>query len=294
MKRVSDSGSSDENAAEKKARVAAAISNEVAAMESLEGIQLTASSMGAVLESPHEIVEIVHTDDIVQDEESLTVENNIDTLIEYMDITKPLNTLRSLLEQRTGTDLSDYRFFLQDVQELDASKNLVNQCVQGEGLVQINVNIAEMDGIKKINIADVLKPAEEITMSPPINDEVSARIYLLGDTTFVESSGHQRRNESSIEEQDSLRWIIAPDFRKIQEKHGISSDPSAWTVDHVKLWLEWATHHFKIPKIGHNEWKYSGQDLMSMSQENLREKIPFDPDDVFWAHVELLRKFKII
>ncbi|CAL1272278.1 unnamed protein product [Larinioides sclopetarius] len=294
MKRVSDSGSSDESAGEKKARVAAAISSEVAAMESLEGIQLSASSVGAVLESPHQIVEIVHTEDIVQDEESLTVENNNDTIIEYMDITKPLNTLRSLLEQRTGTDLSDYRFFLQDVQELDATKNLVNQCVQGEGLVQINVNIAEVDGIKKINIADVLKPAEEIAMSPAINDEVSARIYLLGDTTFVESTGHQRRNESSIEEQDSLRWIIASDFRKIQEKYGISSDPSAWTVEHVKLWLEWASHHFKIPKIDHNEWKYSGRDLMGMSQESLREKIPFDPDDVFWAHVELLRKFKII
>ncbi|KAF8796213.1 GA-binding protein alpha chain like protein [Argiope bruennichi] len=231
MKRVSDSSSSDESAAEKKARVTAGITSEVASMENLE-------------------------------------------------------------EQ--GLDLSDYRFFLQDVQELDATKNLVNQCVQGEGLVQINVNITEMDGIKKINIADVLKPAEEIAMSPAVNDEVSARIYLLGETTFVESTGHQRKNESSVEEQDSLRWIIAPDFRKMQEKHGISSDPSAWTVEHVKLWLEWATHHFKIPKIDLNEWKYSGRDLMSMSQESLREKIAFDSEDMFWAHVELLRKFKII
>ncbi|XP_055947662.1 DNA-binding protein Ets97D-like isoform X2 [Argiope bruennichi] len=294
MKRVSDSSSSDESAAEKKARVTAGITSEVASMENLEGMQLSAGSMGAVLESPHEIVEIVNAEDIVQDEESITVEGNIDTLIEYMDITKPLTTLRSLLEQRTGLDLSDYRFFLQDVQELDATKNLVNQCVQGEGLVQINVNITEMDGIKKINIADVLKPAEEIAMSPAVNDEVSARIYLLGETTFVESTGHQRKNESSVEEQDSLRWIIAPDFRKMQEKHGISSDPSAWTVEHVKLWLEWATHHFKIPKIDLNEWKYSGRDLMSMSQESLREKIAFDSEDMFWAHVELLRKFKII
>lgn len=45
----------------------------------------------------------------------------------------------------------------------------------------------------------------------------------MGDTTFVESTGHQRTSESSVEEPDSLRWIIAPDFRKIQEKHGISS-----------------------------------------------------------------------
>ena len=56
---------------------------------------------------------------------------------------------------------------------------LVEQCVQGEGLVQINVEIkvgrkitpahvmiiscvqVEPGGLKKINIVDVLKPAED-------------------------------------------------------------------------------------------------------------------------------------
>ena len=56
---------------------------------------------------------------------------------------------------------------------------LVEQCVQGEGLVQINVEIkvagnnpsrcygllscvqVEPGGVKKINIVDVLKPAED-------------------------------------------------------------------------------------------------------------------------------------
>ncbi|GFR25689.1 DNA-binding protein Ets97D [Trichonephila clavata] len=294
MKRVGDSITSEETAAGKKIRIASAISSELVAVEHLE--PLSGNPLD-VIEHQSEVVEIVHASDgsfITSDVESLGLENASNTIIECMDITKPLTYLRSLLEHRTGLDLSEYRFFLQDIQELDASKNLVNQCVQGEGLVQINVNISEMDGIKKINIADVLKPSEEIAVSP-VNDEVSARIYFLGDTTFVESTGHQRRKESSeADVQEPLRWIIAPDFRKLQEIHGIPNDPSAWTVEHVKIWLRWATQHFKITKINLNEWNFSGKDLITMTEEKLLEKVTFDPDDVFWAHVELLQKFRII
>lgn len=48
-------------------------------------------------------------------------------------------------------------FFLQ----LEPQKNLVDQCVQGEGLVQINVELVETEQDKRINIVDVLKPTEE-------------------------------------------------------------------------------------------------------------------------------------
>lgn len=296
MKRVGDSITSEENITDKKIRIATTISNEISDVESLGSIQLSTNSLD-VIDQQSEVVEIVHASDgsfIASGVDSFALDNISHTLIECMDITKPLTYLRTLLEQRTGLDLSDYRFYLQDVQELDASKNLVNQCVQGEGLVQIYVNITDIDGIKKINIADVLKPSEEISVSPA-NDEVSARIYFLGDTTFVESTGHQRRKESSeTDGQESLRWIIAPDFRKLQEIHGIPNDPSTWTVEHVKIWLKWATQHFKITKISLNEWNFSGKDLITMTQEKLLEKVTFDPDDVFWAHVELLQKFRII
>jgi len=45
------------------------------------------------------------------------------------------------------------------LQQLESHKNLVDQCVQGEGLVQINVQIKPMQ--KRINIVDVLKPADD-------------------------------------------------------------------------------------------------------------------------------------
>ena len=47
------------------------------------------------------------------------------------------------------------------VLQLEEHKNLVDQCVQGEGLVQINVEIKTEPEGKKINISDVLKPTEE-------------------------------------------------------------------------------------------------------------------------------------
>lgn len=42
---------------------------------------------------------------------------------------------------------------------MESHKNLVDQCVQGEGLVQVNVQIRTTQ--RCINIVDVLKPAED-------------------------------------------------------------------------------------------------------------------------------------
>lgn len=43
--------------------------------------------------------------------------------------------------------------------QLEDHKNLVDQCVQGEGLVQVNIQI--QSNLQRINIIDVLKPAED-------------------------------------------------------------------------------------------------------------------------------------
>lgn len=47
--------------------------------------------------------------------------------------------------------------------QLDQTKNLVSQCVQGTGMVQINVEVkSEPDILPRLNIVDILKPADEI------------------------------------------------------------------------------------------------------------------------------------
>ena len=58
-------------------------------------------------------------------------------------------------------------FVSTDTQPLSGESTLVDQCIQGEGPVQINVQIKEdirEDGrkVRKINIIDVLKPSDEV------------------------------------------------------------------------------------------------------------------------------------
>ena len=51
---------------------------------------------------------------------------------------------------------------MQDSIELEADKSLVEQCVQGEGMVQINLEVKSQPGVKpKINILDILKTADD-------------------------------------------------------------------------------------------------------------------------------------
>lgn len=69
-------------------------------------------------------------------------------VVQHMEITEPLTTLRELLEARLSCNLSEHEFYLQDSLLLDPSKNLVEQCVQGEGMVQINVEVKSQPGIK--------------------------------------------------------------------------------------------------------------------------------------------------
>lgn len=83
-----------------------------------------------------------------------------DIIYVYMDIQSPIQTLKILLQDKTKKDLSDYDVWLQNVQMLEPFKTLVDQCVKGEGLVQVNAQI--LDDSKRINIADVVKPTEEV------------------------------------------------------------------------------------------------------------------------------------
>lgn len=139
--------------------------------------------------------------------------SHVGVIAQHMDITEPLTSLRSLLEQRLAVSLQDYAFFLQETQELNANKNLVDQCVQGDGLVQVNVEIINKDGVRKINIVDVLKPAEEIlTVSPN-----TVQQELIGEPPVVRKVVLPETEEP----ENVTRWIVSSEFKKEQEKHKI-------------------------------------------------------------------------
>jgi len=78
-----------------------------------------------------------------------------------LDIQEPLAELKNQLERDTGLDLKGHDIYLQDSQRLPEQSTLVDLCSQGEGLVQIDVEIKDEGFLRKINIVDVLQPSEE-------------------------------------------------------------------------------------------------------------------------------------
>ncbi|XP_076300462.1 DNA-binding protein Ets97D isoform X2 [Lasioglossum baleicum] len=194
---------------------------------------------------------------------------NEGVLIQHMDIREPLSTLRNLLEQRLGVELTDYSFWLQDAQMLESHKNLVDQCVQGEGLVQVNVQIKATQ--RRINIVDVLKPAEDY-------------IELAENTTAPVNE--DKRNV--------IRWMVDPQYKKEQERLKIPPDPKDWTQTHVKHWLQWAVRQFNLASVRLADWNITGQQLCNLTLEEFQAKVPLDPGEVFWTHLELLRKCKFV
>ncbi|XP_029178840.1 DNA-binding protein Ets97D [Nylanderia fulva] len=198
-------------------------------------------------------------------------EYNEGVIMQHMDIREPLSTLRSLLEERLSIDLKNYSFWLQNAQMLESHKNLVDQCVQGEGLVQINVQIKPMQ--KRINIADVLKPAEDY-------------IEVVENNSPVPVAQENKRNV--------IKWMVDAQYKKDQDRLKIPSDPKDWSETHVKHWLQWAVRQFNLVSLRLADWNITGTQLCNLTMDEFHAKVPLDPGDVFWTHFELLRKCKFV
>ncbi|KAK6645417.1 hypothetical protein RUM43_001694 [Polyplax serrata] len=246
--------------------------NEVKILDSPDvGLSEDMDDHGCEMVSPEEFLiqngtHLLYSDDISLLNVKNEVENGI--IIEHMDIQCPLSTLRNILQKRFNIDLSDYKFWLQDAQMLEPHKNLVDQCVQGDGLVQINVEIKIEGDAKKINIIDVLKPTDE----------------------FLED------NEEKFEDkkEHTAQWVIDSNFSKELERLKIPKDPKLWNKQHVKLWLVWAVRQFNLSGLKLSDWMINGSELCKMSLASFKKKVPKDPDDLFWTHLELLRKCKFV
>lgn len=72
------------------------------------------------------------------------------------------------------------------------------------------------------------------------------------------------------------------------------SDPEEWAVEHVQIWLQWAVRHFNLVRIQLANWSINGRELFAMKRDQFKDKVPVDQNDIFWTHLELLRKCKFV
>ena len=42
------------------------------------------------------------------------------------------------------------------------------------------------------------------------------------------------------------------------------------------------------------DWNITGKQLCELSLDDFQKKVPLDPGDLFWTHLELLRKCKFV
>ncbi|XP_030764284.1 DNA-binding protein Ets97D isoform X2 [Sitophilus oryzae] len=232
---------------------------------------------------------IIHSlDSVAEFEENLMNELDSDFMnmvdpsshyvMQHMDIREPLSKLRKLIERKLNMNLANYVFALQDTQMLEDHKNLVDQCVQGEGLVQVNAQV--QPNFKKINIIDVLKPADDY-------------VDMEGSSSTVEVEEAKDLEETEAAK-NVVQWQVDLQYKREQDRLKIPLNPEEWSVLHVRHWLQWAVRQFNLSNIKLSDWNISGKDLYKLTMEDFQKIVPNDPGDVFWTHLELLRQMKVV
>lgn len=232
---------------------------------------------------------VVVEEEVIQQQPAPQYQNLI---IQHMDIAEPLSTLKQLLELRLQCSLAEHQFFLQDSIPLDTEKSLVDQCVHGDGMVQINLEVKSQPGLKpKINILDILKPAEEVESNGLDQSDFQSSTA----TVASQSSAPAKVVVPLSDETENItRWIVDQNFRRDQERLKIPFDPVQWTEVHVRHWIQWAVKEFGLENVDVTNFSMNGQQLCEMSHPEFVKFIPNDKGDIFWTHLELLRKCKFV
>lgn len=71
-------------------------------------------------------------------------------------------------------------------------------------------------------------------------------------------------------------------------------DPFQWNVAHVKHWIQWAVKKFQLVGVDVKNFNLTGQQLAGLTHEEFVRYIPNDRNDIFWTHLELLRKCRFV
>ncbi|XP_046338901.1 GA-binding protein alpha chain-like isoform X1 [Haliotis rufescens] len=229
---------------------------------------------------------VIYEEEMIQPQQPPPQYQNL--IIQHMDIAEPLLTLKRLLEVRLQCSLAEHQFYLQDSIQLDANKSLVDQCVQGDGMVQINLEVkSQPAGVKpKINILDILKTADEVETQPVEPVPAATQQIQQANTKVVIPLPEESENVT--------RWIVDQNFRREQERLKIPFDPVQWSEVHVRHWIQWAVKEFALQAVDIDSFRLDGKQLTELTHPEFINFIPHDPGDIFWTHLELLRKCKFV
>ena len=71
-------------------------------------------------------------------------------------------------------------------------------------------------------------------------------------------------------------------------------DPTLWNLSHVKFWIQWAVKEFSLEGVDVENFNLTGKQLCDLKHTEFVKYIPIDKGDIFWTHLELLRKCKFV
>jgi GA-binding protein transcription factor alpha len=78
-------------------------------------------------------------------------------------------------------------------------------------------------------------------------------------------------------------------------------DPILWSKAHIQYWIRWAINQFNLKGVNPSQWAFvDGPSLCNMTHTEFIQRIPKNPSskdpnhDLFWTHLELLRKCKFV
>lgn len=221
-----------------------------------------------------------------------------------------------MLSSKVDIPLDNFSFWLQNTNPLEPTKNLVDQCIQGEGLVQINCQVNPR--AQMINIVDILKPTDDVLASSSSssssnnsNSSSGSRKKLAVDQQLAGSASASKRAHDNANSTSTVNgsksaaaaapvasknknWAIDNAFKREQLRLQIPDNPVAWTKPNVRFWLQWAMRQFNEASISPEDWDIDGDELCKITLEQFNEKVPVDPGNFFWTHLELLRKCKYV
>ncbi|KAF9807438.1 hypothetical protein SFRURICE_005396 [Spodoptera frugiperda] len=230
---------------------------------------------GEILQTPL----AVFSDTPDEDDTMQSTESSDEVIVQLMDIRTNLSRLRAMLERRLGCDLSDYTFWLQN------AKMVIEQCIRGEGVVQVNIQIRSAE--RKINILDVLKPDEELVQLPNQMDDDYGEDDddLFTVLEFEEPLAASSRTEEvsePVSHAAAVKWVVDAQF-KSEHRVRVPDDPAEWSVQHVKLWIQWAVRQFNLIGIKLSDWNITGEELCAINNVQFKEKVVIRPSEDDWS-----------